>query len=76
MNDTATQPTDHTTDAFVCAVQRVKAEFLEMPGLTLTVAQASRLWSFDAGFCAAVLTALEDARFLVRTRHSAFARAE
>jgi hypothetical protein len=47
-----------------------------MPGLTLTVAQASRLWSFDTSFCMAVLGALEEARFLVRTRHSAFARAD
>ena len=56
--------------------RRVRAEFLEMPGLTLTVAQASRLWSFEASFCMAVLGALEEARFLVRTRHSAFARAD
>ena len=76
MNNNATQPNDQSHDTFASAVARVKAEFLEMPGLTLTVAQASRLWSFDARFCVAVLTALEDARFLVRTRHSAFARAE
>ena len=76
MNDNATQPTDRRDDTFASAVARVKAEFLEMPGLTLTVAQASRLWSFDAGLCVAVLSNLEEARFLVRTRHSAFARAE
>lgn len=68
--------TDDCGDAFTRAVQRVKAEFLEMPGLTLTVAQAARLWSFEAGFCAAVLGSLEEARFLVRTRHAAFARAQ
>jgi hypothetical protein len=62
--------------AFTRAVQRVRGEFLEMPGLTLTVAQAARLWSFETGFCVAVLSALEEARFLVRTRHSTFARAE
>jgi hypothetical protein len=72
---TAPQTTDDS-DAFTRAVQRVRAEFLEMPGLTLTVAQASRLWSFEASFCMAVLGALEEARFLVRTRHSAFARAD
>jgi hypothetical protein len=69
-------PVHHADDpTFSLAVQRVKAEFLEMPGLTLTVAQASRLWSFEASFCIAVLCALEEARFLVRTRRSAFARA-
>jgi DNA-binding MarR family transcriptional regulator len=67
---------DPAADAFRCTVQRVKAEFLEMPGLTLTVAQAARLWSLDAGLCTAVLSALEQTGFLVRTRHSAFARAE
>jgi hypothetical protein len=76
MKDVAAQSIDQTADAFAGAIQRVKAEFLEMPGLTLTVAQASRLWAFDAGFCIAVLSALEEARFLVRTRHSTFARAE
>ena len=76
MKDNATQPTDRRDDTFASAVARVKAEFLEMPGLTLTVAQASRLWAFDAGFCVSVLSALEEAHFLVRTRHSAFARAE
>jgi hypothetical protein len=76
VSNVAAAPTERSTDAFSCAVQRVKAEFLEMPGLTLTVAQASRLWSFDTGFCTAVLGALEEARFLVRNRHSAFARAE
>ena len=77
MSDTpAHQFHDQNADAFSRAVQRVKAEFLEMPDLTLTVAQASRLWSFEASFCIAVLCALEEARFLVRTRRSAFARAD
>ena len=76
MSDVATRPASQTPDALAHAIQRVKAEFLEMPGLTLTVAQASRLWALDAGFCMAVLGALEEARFLVRTRHSAFARSD
>ena len=74
MSHTAEHQRDHGADAFTHAVQRVRAEFLEMPGLTLTVAQAARLWSFELAFCAAVLGALEEAQFLVRTRHSAFAR--
>ena len=80
MSHTAVHQRDHRdqcdqdADGFARAVQLVRAEFLEMPGLTLTVAQAARLWSFEAAFCAAVLGALEEAQFLVRTRHSAFAR--
>jgi hypothetical protein len=76
MSDIPAHHSDENADAFARAIQRVKAEFLEMPGLTLTVAQASRLWSLDASFCMAVLGALEEARFLVRTRHSAFARVD
>ena len=75
MNDMAPGLASHQPDDFARAIKRVRAEYLEMPGLTLTVAQASRLWSFEAGFCMAVLIALEEARFLVRTRHAAFARA-
>jgi hypothetical protein len=71
---TAEPPADDR--ALAEAVQRVRAEFLEMPGLSLTIDQAARLWAFDLGFCRRVLVALEDARFLVRTRHQAFARAD
>ena len=76
MSDTSADRGDQNADAFTRAVQRVRGEFLEMPGLTLTVAQAARLWSFDLTFCVAVLSALEETRFLVRTRRSTFARAE
>jgi hypothetical protein len=75
MKQTAAQVLDDH-DPFVTALLRVRAEFLEMPGLTLTVAQAARLWALDAALCSAVLTALVEARFLVQTRHAAFARAE
>ena len=50
------------------AMRRVRAEFLEMPGLSLTSAQAARLWAFDAALCDEVLAALVDTRFLVRSR--------
>jgi hypothetical protein len=76
MNETAPGLADHQVDDFVRAIQRVRAGYLEMPGLTLTVPQASRLWSFEAGFCMAVLIALEEAKFLVRTRTHLHAPAE
>jgi hypothetical protein len=62
-------------DQFTAALRRAKAEFLEMPGLQLTEAQAARLWSFDSALCSAVLTSLVESRFLVRTRNASFARA-
>lgn len=61
--------------SFAEAMQRVRAEFVEMPGLRVTPAQGARLWHFEKDFCEAVLSALVEARFLVRTRNSLFARA-
>lgn len=57
-------------------LRRVRGEFLEMPGLRLTEAQARRLWGLDAAMCSALLAALVDARFLFRTRDGAFMRIE
>ncbi len=59
---------------FAQALRRARSEFMEMPGLKLTLCQAARLWSMDAGICAAVLAALVDAHFLVQTRHAFFMR--
>ena len=55
---------------------RVQGEFLEMPGLRLTEAQACRLWGMETVMCSALLAALVDARFLFRTRDGAFMRIE
>jgi hypothetical protein len=55
-------------------VRRIRGEFLEMPGLRLTPAQARRLWRLDETACEAVLGALVDARFLAKTRDGAFVR--
>jgi hypothetical protein len=57
-------------------LRRVQGEFLEMPGLRLTEAQARRLWGLDASSCSALLGALVDANFLFRTRDGAFMRVE
>ena len=56
------------SDLFADALRRAQAEFREMPGLTLTEAQAARLLSFDSELCSAVLATLVDQRFLTRTR--------
>jgi hypothetical protein len=57
-------------------LRRVRGEFLEMPGLRLTEAQARRLWGLDATACSALLGALVDANFLFQTRDGAFMRVE
>jgi hypothetical protein len=47
---------------------RVRGEYLEMPGLRLSVDQASRLWALERAFCQEVLDALVGADFLQRDR--------
>jgi hypothetical protein len=64
-----------SSDAFLQAVRRAKAEFLEMPGLRLTAAQAARLWSVDSTLCGQVLSALVESRFLAETSNARFIRA-
>ena len=61
--------------SFTGAVNRVRAEFIEMPGMQLTLPQAARLCQLELTSCEAVLTALVDAKFLIRTRNHRFARA-
>jgi hypothetical protein len=73
--DPVDQNHSHLAEEFSNALRRAQAEFLEMPGLTLTVTQASRLWSFDSALCSEVLSTLVERRFLVRTRNESFARA-
>jgi hypothetical protein len=60
---------------FEAMVRRVRAEFLEMPGLRLTFAQAMRLWSLNADDCERVLDALIAACFLQRTSTGEVVRA-
>jgi hypothetical protein len=71
-----TRAHDPADERFSAALRRVKAEFLEMPGLRLTLAQAQRLWAFDPALCDAVLAALVEARFLVQSRNASFIRAD
>ena len=53
-------------------VRRIRAEFLEMPGLCLTIEQAQRLWSLEPRTCEALLRILIDSRFLRRTDRGLF----
>lgn len=60
---------------FNALLARARSEFLEMPGLCVTVPQASRLWDAPADVAAAVLATLMGHRFLVRRGNGAFVRA-
>jgi hypothetical protein len=66
---TGAAPTNHP--GILELLQRIQAEFLEMPGMRLTEEQAQRLWSLDPTVCSALLDALVDARFLCRTSNGA-----
>lgn len=55
-------------------LRRVRGEYLEMPGLNLTPAQAQRLWGLDRRDCESVLRELVDAHFLRRSPDGTFVR--
>ena len=55
--------------------ERVQGEYREMPGLQLTLAQASRLWNTNITVSQAVLDALVETAFLRRSG-SHYVRAE
>lgn len=46
----------------------IRAEYLEMPGLSVTLAQAARLWHVDRRSCLEVLDALTREGFLRHVR--------
>jgi hypothetical protein len=41
-------PTSFTSVEWDSCLRRIRAEYWEMPGLALSVAQAQRLWSLDS----------------------------
>ena len=63
-----------TQDRQALITERVRGEFREMPGLSLTLAQAGRLWTLDAETCTDVLSQLVDTGFLCRRADGAFCR--
>lgn len=55
-------------------LRRICSEFIEMPGLRLTLRQAQRLWGLDEKTCASSLAFLVDAKFLTRVDDRVYAR--
>jgi hypothetical protein len=68
MTSPATSVLDHRV------LDRVRGEYLEMPGLTLTHAQVQRLCGIDQATCTAVLDSLEKALFLRRRSDGTYVR--
>jgi hypothetical protein len=63
-----------TNNAVSDCVQRIRAEYVELPNLSLTAAQAQRLWSLDPETCQAVLDTMVQGAFLRRTPHAQYVR--
>jgi hypothetical protein len=57
-------------------LHRIRSEFLEMPGLSLTRSQAGRLWGLDEHTCVAVLEHLVELKFLRRVGITTYVRFE
>jgi hypothetical protein len=60
----------------ISLLHRIRGEFLEMPGLHLTLAQAARLWQLDRDTCDAALRALIETGFLRQTARGMFQRVD
>jgi len=60
--------------SFANVVDRVRADFMEMPGLELTLPQAVRLWTIGIDDCRFVLDTLVDAGFLKWTTRRTIVR--
>ena len=60
----------------VDVVQQIESEYREMPGLSITEAQAQRLWVLDRTTCRQALGALVHRGVLRRTRRESYVRAE
>ena len=57
-------------------VRRIVAEFQDMPGLVLSLKQASRFLGIDQAACARILTALTQAGVLRRSANEYYSRRE
>ncbi len=57
-------------------LQLIRGEYLEIPGLRLTGLQVQQLWGLDDTTSEAVLSALVGDRFLRRTCHDTYVRAD
>jgi hypothetical protein len=55
-------------------IQRIRAEYLEMPGLSLRPEQVQRLCGVDSTLCETVLEALVESGFLAKRADGAYGR--
>ena len=65
-----------STPGISAILVRVQSEYLEMPGLNLTEAQARRLWGLDGNTCSVVLATLIKRGFLKRSTNGTYVRVD
>ena len=56
------------------AVEFIRMEYAELPGLQLTFWQVQHLWRLSHDECASALKALTEMRYLIRTDEGAYVR--
>ena len=56
-------------------LKRIRAEYMEMPGLRVTIAQGQRLFGLEWTLCQTVFNALVDERFLRVNAQGMYVRA-
>ena len=59
---------------FYWSLTRIRADYLEMPGMRLTAAQVQRLCGIDGAKCQRVLDALVETKFLYMSPDGRYAR--
>ena len=67
-------PDNHT--AMALWIDRIRGEYQEMPGLSLTEPQGQRLWGLTPSACREVLETLRSSGFLRRTYRGQYVRAD
>jgi hypothetical protein len=73
-SETARPDDVRTMPAIREAILRVEGEYREMPGLSLTLPQAARLWGLDESTCERVLATLIERRVLKRASNGRYVR--
>ena len=64
-------------ESTVCACMNlIRAEYVEMPGLSLTEPQVERLWSLTSDLAETLLEELERVHFLRLTKKGTYVRAD
>jgi predicted transcriptional regulator of viral defense system len=76
LTETLERRTQSTSTTGISALlMQVHSEYLEMPGLKLTEAQARRLWGIDGNTCRVILATLIERGFLKRSANGHYVRA-